>query len=334
MCLYYNYIAQFHNSLYFHCVPALFGQPSGKMVLDCSSLFGQEIANADVNGDLCLQSIWNLSNMTCALLAVCVCANIYVFWATSGHRLPVRLEAFSSVLRHSCVVDLSWGVVVVSVLLDQLILLRAGDVALQCERYDINKFLLGSLMVAASGVVVGGRQALLFFTFHHEMAPSSKTQFHPSSLLTLVAVVAVAGFTTAAVVLRSAQTVDLPLCHVVTPMTSRVTNLVLVPVCVAVVLGVVAVARGSRHHDDIERPSTSLVSVSPESLLLAKDVKPEVNVTRRKRVITVTHVTLLTVFYFGVVLVTPASVDRVLLLTGSVVLDSVWSAFTVVTIEK
>ena len=302
-------------------------------MLDCSSLFGQDIANPDVNGDLCLQSIWNLSNMTGALLAVCVCANIYVFWAITSHRLPVRLEAFSGVLRYSCVVDLSWCVIVVSVLLDQLILLRAGDVTLQCERYDIDKFLLGSMMVAASGVVVGGRQALLFFTFHHEMAPASKAQFQPSLLLTLVAVVAVAGFTTAAVVWRSAQFVDLPLCHVVTPMTSRVTNLVLVPVCVALVLGVVAVARGSRHHDDIERPSTSLVNVSPEPLLLEKDVKPEVNVIRRKRVVTVTHVAFLTLFYFGVVLITPASVDMVLLLTGSVVLDSTWSAFTVVTIK-
>jgi len=301
------------------------------MVLDCSSLFGLEIA--DVNGDLCLQSIWNFSNMAGALLAVCVCANIYVFWATTSHRLPVRLDTLSSVLRYSCVVDMSWCVIVVSVLLDQLILLRAGDVTLQCERYDINKFLLGSMMVAASGVVVGGRQALLFFTFHHEMPPTSKTQFRPSSLLTLVAVAAVTGFTTAAVVWRSAQFVDLPLCHVVTPMTSRVTNLVLVPVCVAVVIGVVAVARGSRHHDDVERPSMSLVNVSPEPLLQEKDVKPEVNVTRRKRVVTVMNVAILTLFYSVVVLLTPASVDMVLLLTGSVVLDSTWSAFTVLTIE-
>jgi len=116
-------------------------------------------------------------------------------------------------------------------------------------------------------------------------------------------------------------------------MTSRVTNLVLVPVCVAVVIGVVAVARGSRHHDDVERPSMSLVNVSPEPFLQEKDVKPEVNVTRRKRVVTVMNVAILTLFYSVVVLLTPASVDMVLLLAGSVVLDSTWSAFTVLTIE-
>ena len=307
-----------------------------------------------IEGDsgLSLASVRTFSWLVGGLLVVGLCANVYLVRVTARRRFPVRWDTFRLILRYSSVVDLSLCAVLASVILWSNVLLHNGSdvtLSLQCTHFDLDNVHYCGGIVVASGVVVAARQTVMLFTFDHEMALLRQNRMRTARLLKDITIVGAVCFLCTIMLTNFAPIVDLPLCHVVVPMTSRAIYLLIVPIVVSVVLGVVFVSRASDSDSEYERFETEVkhkfsndsscnVKIVERSMTSAEvdDAPDGVSESRWNRFVIVLHVAVLTWFILAAamavagVLVQQVSVDTLFVLTATTVLTSVWSAFAVI----
>ena len=302
-----------------------------------------------IEGDsgLSLASVRAFSWLEGALLVVGLCANVYLVRVTDRRRFPVRWDTFRLILRYSSVVDLSLCAVLASVIMWSNVLFDTGSdvtLSLQCTHFDLDSVHYCGGIVFASGVVAAARQVVMLFTFDHEVALLRQNRMRTVRLLKDVAVVGFFGFLGTIAIGNFAPNVDLLVCYVIVPMTSRAIYLLLVPIVVSVVIGLVFVSRAFgtdsetkvklRFSDD----SSCNAKVVARSVTSAEvdDAPDEVSDSRWNRFVIVLHVAVLAWFIFAAamavagVLMQQVSVDTLFLLTAATVLTSVWSAFAVI----
>ena len=306
-----------------------------------------------IEGDsgLSLASVRAFSWLVGGLLVVGLCANVYLVRVTARRRFPVRWETFRLILRYSSVVDLSLCTVLASVILWSNVLLHNGSdviLSLQCTHFDLDNVHYCGGIVVASSVVVAARQTVMLFTFDHEVALLRQNSMRTVRLLKDITIVGVVCFLCTMMLTNFAPIVDLQLCHVVVPMTSRTIYLLLVPIVVNVLIGVVFVLRASGTDSEYERFEMKVKhKFSDDSSCNAKTVErsmtspevdeapDEVSDSRWNRFVIILHVAVLTWFIWVApmavagMLMQRVSVETLYLLTAVPVLTSVWSAFAV-----
>ena len=307
--------------------------------MDCSTN-SELTTDLDVNNNQWLSGIQPLSRLVGLLVSVSLCVNIFVIWATSNRRFSHHFNTPRLVLRCSGAIHLSLCAVIAEIILRPIVLDHTGsdnNETLQCTRY--NSAIFAGVIIAASCIIVAGRQGIMYLTFDHGVAQAPNDHFHAGELLRPVAAVTVVGFVGATLLWSVSPAIDQPLCFVVGVTSTRGVYLLLVPAVINVTLGAMVVVRGARHSISSGRlrrqmnalplQLTSVETPSRQDGCASLDVI----YSRRKRLLIATNVAILTWIYLGTTMVTggvltqTVSVDTLLVVSGYLALDSVCSAF-------
>ena len=280
----------------------------------------EKTTTAEGNDGLLLAGLWAFSWLMGTLLVMGLGANVYLIRVSTRHRFPVQWDTFRTILRHSSVVDLSQCFALAAVVFRSVIMSRTGSrlesSSVQCMRFDINSLLYAGGVVVASGVVVVARQTIMLVAFEQEVALLRQNRMRTARLVRDITVVGIVCLLATTALSPVAPSVDQPLCYVTWSMSSRLYQLVLVPVAVSVLVGVV---------DVVSRPPDTVPTSDSE----------HVTDSRWTRFVISAHVAAITWFVLAAaltaagLLLQPVSVDVLMALTGGVVLTSVWSAFAV-----
>ncbi|KAI0217041.1 hypothetical protein LSAT2_031050 [Lamellibrachia satsuma] len=297
----------------------------------------------DAESDMWLSSIQTFSSLM-AVLAVSFFSNVYVIWTTTRRRFPVRWETFRLTLRYSSVIDLSLCAAIAWNVLRPYLLFHSKSVVtltLQCARFDVDSVMFSGGMIVASGVGAFARQAVILFTFDHEMALLNQNFSRTLKLFRDVSVVGVACFVLWCLLNRFVPDFAICICFFTGGVTSRAIYVLFVPVVVNIALGVVVVARTTGQVTEcgiLQSTGVVTVEMSCEAKLgeqTPQSSPDEVSDSRWKRFIIVMHVGLITWFVMTAamalsgVLMTSLDINALALLSCISTLTTAWNAFGV-----
>ena len=293
--------------------------------------------------ELALSGVRNFSSLMGIVLALGVCANVYLVWLSARRRLSVRWETFRLILRYSSLVDFSMCAVLASFVAWSFVVFHhtrgASKLALRCRAFNLNSMLVyAGVITVSSGIVVAARQSTMLFAFERELTLVRQNRTRVVKLIRdLVCVGAVCFVGTISMDLFG-PVAKLPMCYVKGTISSHTALLLLVPIAVSVALGVMVIAPAD-NAEDKEKKATHKNLSMPDDLAIsaAKDVEDpsdQASDSRWNRFVVVLHVVVLTWFILAAVmasvgvLLQPISVSTFFILTGSTSLISVWSAYS------
>ena len=291
--------------------------------------------------ELSLSGVRNFSSLMGIVLALGVCANVYLVWLSARRRLSVRWETFRLILRYSSLVDFSLCAVLASFVSWSFVVFHrtrgVSKLALQCSDFNLNSMLVyAGVITVSSGVVVAARQSTMLFAFEREATLVRQNRTRVVKLIRdLVCVGAICFVGTISMDLFG-PVAKLPMCYIKGTISSHTALLLLVPIAVSVALGVMVIAPAD-NADNENKATEKNLNMCDELAVSAKDVEDppdQVSDSRWNRFVVMVHVVVLTWFILAAVmasvgvLLQPISVSTFFVLTGSTSLISVWSAYS------
>ena len=293
-----------------------------------------------VEDDVWLANTRAISWLVATQLLVAVCANVYLLRATSQRRFPVHWDTFRVVLRHASVVDLSLCVAVAVVIILPSWVLNDDTLTVSCTCYTLDQVLLAGAVAVAGGIVVCCRQAFTLVLFDDEAPQFRENRFRVVNLLRAVSVVAVVGLVIATEAKCLLPSFEWSLCVFVGTVPPCAAYLLVVPVVIHFGLGVAFVAQAKRSEDGRKQSPPVHIDVSCEKLaeqssLTVQDGRIEIGDSRWRRFILEVNVGIITWFIMTAsmviagTLITPPSVDTLLIMIGCTTAFSVWTAISV-----
>ena len=288
-----------------------------------------------------LSGVRNFSWLVGFVLALGVCANVYLIWMSARRRLSVKWEPFRLTLRYSSIVDLSsCAVLTLFVMLSFAMFHTRSDTMLsqQCGYFDLSSALgHGGIMTVSSGVVIAARQATMLGK--KEITLVRQNRVRVVKLVRDLLVVGVLFFLGAILVGNFGPVVRLPMCYVVGKMTSYVILLLAAPIFFSPLIGAVVIVGSTRRDNEDKRQETQTnldlanSAKDGECLMTSIDDTPDqVSDSRWNRSVVMVRVAVLTWFILAavmilLVLLQPVTANTFFVLADISALISVWSVY-------